>query len=457
MRARLLEATVELLVEKGYAGTSTTLVSERAGVSRGAQLHHFPTKQDLVVAAVQHVTEVRGAELAAAAEELPTGPEADPRGAPGARRPLHLAGLHRRARALGGGPHRPGPAGRGRAAGAEGRPRDAPDDRRSPRRRRVAARRARARAGHARPGPRARAGQHDQRRPAPAYPDPRPVGARPSTTRWSADDRPAGRDCSTTSPPRATSSARPSTDSAPDGWTRPTPAPGWTVATQVAHLLWTDEVAVLAAHSHESPEAKQAWDDVVLAAINDPMGYVDEGAFELAALPRDEVLDALGRGPGRRSATPSPRCRPARRCRGSARRCRPPRWRPRGSWRPGRTRSTSTTPLESGPSPTDRIRHVAHLGVRTRNYSYSVHQEEPPAEEFRVELTAPERRGLDVGSRGRGPVGARAGVRLLPAGHPAGQPRRHRPGRGRCRRRALARHRAGVRRARRAPGGRSTA
>jgi AcrR family transcriptional regulator len=74
MRARLLEATVELLVEKGYAGTSTTQVSERAGVSRGAQLHHFPTKQDLVVAAVRHVTEVRGAELAAAAENLPTGP-----------------------------------------------------------------------------------------------------------------------------------------------------------------------------------------------------------------------------------------------------------------------------------------------------------------------------------------------------------------------------------------------
>jgi AcrR family transcriptional regulator len=73
MRARLLEATVELLVEKGYAGTSTTLVSERAGVSRGAQLHHFPTKQDLVVAAVRHVTEVRGEELRAAATRLPRG------------------------------------------------------------------------------------------------------------------------------------------------------------------------------------------------------------------------------------------------------------------------------------------------------------------------------------------------------------------------------------------------
>ena len=39
--------------------------------------------------------------------------------------------------------------------------------------------------------------------------------------------------------------------------------------------------------------------------------------------------------------------------------------------------------------PTDRIRPVAHLGVRTRNYAYSVHQEQPPADEFRVELTAP--------------------------------------------------------------------
>jgi AcrR family transcriptional regulator len=73
MRARLLEATVECLVERGFSRTSTTLVSERAGVSRGAQLHHFPTKNDLVVAAVEHLTEVRGADLAAAAERLPTG------------------------------------------------------------------------------------------------------------------------------------------------------------------------------------------------------------------------------------------------------------------------------------------------------------------------------------------------------------------------------------------------
>jgi AcrR family transcriptional regulator len=74
MRQRLLEATVELLVERGWSGTSTTLVSKRAGVSRGAQLHHFPTKNDLVLAAVEHLSDVRGRELAEAATRLPTGP-----------------------------------------------------------------------------------------------------------------------------------------------------------------------------------------------------------------------------------------------------------------------------------------------------------------------------------------------------------------------------------------------
>ncbi|PUA81442.1 TetR family transcriptional regulator [Nocardioides currus] len=73
MRLRLLEATVECLVEHGYSGTSTTMVSQRAGVSRGAQLHHFPTKNDLVVAAVVHLTELRGAELSAGVARLPDG------------------------------------------------------------------------------------------------------------------------------------------------------------------------------------------------------------------------------------------------------------------------------------------------------------------------------------------------------------------------------------------------
>ncbi len=73
MRARLLEATIDLLAERGFAGTTSTLVSERAGVSRGAQLHHFPTKNDLVVAAVEHVMAARVGELRVDTDSLPAG------------------------------------------------------------------------------------------------------------------------------------------------------------------------------------------------------------------------------------------------------------------------------------------------------------------------------------------------------------------------------------------------
>lgn len=72
-QARLLEATIDCLVERGWAGTTTTLVAERAGVSRGAQLHHYPTKADLVTAAVAHLAERRAAELRTEAAALPCG------------------------------------------------------------------------------------------------------------------------------------------------------------------------------------------------------------------------------------------------------------------------------------------------------------------------------------------------------------------------------------------------
>jgi len=64
---RLLEATVEVLVERGWAGTTTTVIAEQAGVSRGAQLHHYPTKAALVLAAVDHLAQRRGAEIQAEA------------------------------------------------------------------------------------------------------------------------------------------------------------------------------------------------------------------------------------------------------------------------------------------------------------------------------------------------------------------------------------------------------
>lgn len=54
-RSQLLDATIDSLVELGYSGTTTTVIAERAGVSRGAQLHHYPTKAELVAAAVEHL------------------------------------------------------------------------------------------------------------------------------------------------------------------------------------------------------------------------------------------------------------------------------------------------------------------------------------------------------------------------------------------------------------------
>lgn len=73
-RLRLMEATVECLVEQGWAGTTTTAVARRAGVSRGAQLHHYPTRAELVIAAVQHLGAARFTEARERAARLPAGP-----------------------------------------------------------------------------------------------------------------------------------------------------------------------------------------------------------------------------------------------------------------------------------------------------------------------------------------------------------------------------------------------
>ena len=63
-RKRLLDATVESLIEVGYAGTTIRAVTERAGVSQGAQSHHFPHRVDLVASAFEHLAEERQARYA---------------------------------------------------------------------------------------------------------------------------------------------------------------------------------------------------------------------------------------------------------------------------------------------------------------------------------------------------------------------------------------------------------
>ena len=73
-RRALLDAAVESLIEHGFAGTTTLEVQKRANVSRGALLHHFPSKVELLVATIAHLAEMRGKDLKQRSMSLPTGP-----------------------------------------------------------------------------------------------------------------------------------------------------------------------------------------------------------------------------------------------------------------------------------------------------------------------------------------------------------------------------------------------
>lgn len=165
-------------------------------------------------------------------------------------------------------------------------------------------------------------------------------------------------------------------------WRTPTPAAGWDVATQVAHLLWTDEVATLAATD------KAGWDAVVLQAMEDPTGFVDTAALEVARLSPPALLARWGKA--RTALTDALRGFPA----GEKMPWFGPPMSP-ASMVTARFMETWAhsldvyEALDSVPEPTDRIRNVAHLGVRTRGFAFTVHQLEPPAEEFRIELKAP--------------------------------------------------------------------
>ena len=74
-RELLLDATIECLVEVGYARTTVHEICLRAGLSRGAQQHHFTTKAELMASALQHLFAKLSQEVLASAEQLPPGPE----------------------------------------------------------------------------------------------------------------------------------------------------------------------------------------------------------------------------------------------------------------------------------------------------------------------------------------------------------------------------------------------
>ncbi|MGV0635614.1 TIGR03084 family metal-binding protein [Mycolicibacillus trivialis] len=169
----------------------------------------------------------------------------------------------------------------------------------------------------------------------------------------------------------------------PESWTAATPAPGWSIAHQIAHLLWTDRISLL------SITDENAFADTLGVAAANPTGFVDDGAAELAAMPAPDLLadwrrtrarlhDALGTVPdGRKLPWFGPPMSAA-------------------SMATARLMETWAHGLDVADAlgvtrpATPRLRSIAHLGVRTRDYAFVVNGLTPPTEPFRVELRAPD-------------------------------------------------------------------
>jgi uncharacterized protein (TIGR03084 family) len=166
-------------------------------------------------------------------------------------------------------------------------------------------------------------------------------------------------------------------------WAETTPAPGWTIAHQIAHLLWTDRVALT------SVTDEAAFAEVLAEAAKDPTGFVDAGAEELAALPPDALLadwrqtrtrlhdELLTVAHGRKLPWFGPPMSAA-------------------SMATARLMETWAHGLDVADTlgvkraATARLRSIAHIGVRTRDFAFSINGLTPPADPFRVELRAPD-------------------------------------------------------------------
>ena len=74
-RHALLAATIETLVDDGFAGVTTRAVAGRAGVSIGALQHHFRSRSDLLAAAIEHLSEQLAREFVA---QAPTAGRSEP-------------------------------------------------------------------------------------------------------------------------------------------------------------------------------------------------------------------------------------------------------------------------------------------------------------------------------------------------------------------------------------------
>jgi uncharacterized protein (TIGR03084 family) len=177
-------------------------------------------------------------------------------------------------------------------------------------------------------------------------------------------------------------------------WAKPTPAAGWTIAHQVAHLAWTDQAALMAT---TDPDAFTAH---LTEAMNSPGSFVDRAA--------EDVLRRL-RSRTNKNSMEEPAALLS-------------------EWRSGRTAlaeallavpsgskvlwyGTAMSPasmatarimetwahgldiadaLGATREPTDRLRHIVHLGHRTLGFSFLAHGRDVPTQPVRLELLAPD-------------------------------------------------------------------
>lgn len=167
------------------------------------------------------------------------------------------------------------------------------------------------------------------------------------------------------------------------GWRTATPSPGWTIAHQIAHLWWTDQTSLQAV----TDEA--AFNEVLADAAKDPLGFVDAAAERMATTPPAQLLagwradrarlheSLLEVEDGRKLPWFGPPMSAASMATA----------RLMETWAHGLDVADA---LGERREPTARLRSIAHIGVRTRDFAFSVHGMTPPTTPFHVKLQAPE-------------------------------------------------------------------
>jgi uncharacterized protein (TIGR03084 family) len=164
------------------------------------------------------------------------------------------------------------------------------------------------------------------------------------------------------------------------GWRTPTPAVGWTIADQIGHLAYFDEVAVTSAVRPEEFTGELA----ALGAAIDPdalaAGYRDRSGAQILAWFDAARATLLGTFAGLDPSLRVPWFGPAMSAASSL------TARFMETW--AHTQDIADA-LDVTRKPTDRLRHVAHIGVGARAFSYAAHGLPPPDVPVFVELTAP--------------------------------------------------------------------